>query len=1309
MLIETFMAAVISAGLIYYYGLSMKYAVLVIIATIISLNLLSREVLTEGFSQTGGAFEDRVVYYGDSITIYSHKGKFMRMHTSDYVDGSSRRANPEEIPNNWIWEHFVIEHADDPRWRMGARIPVKFGDKIYLRSWKTNWVSPRQDTNVLGSNLRREWERITIESPDITGKNGRSVSYGDEIHLKTWRNMWISDPENTYKYVQSNNKDKTTLFRIYDSYGSGQYINWAARGFATQSSQYGDYNANNAIDNDTHSFNHTQNENNAWISIELPTDVNVTTIRIVNRRDCCQDRLKNFDVTLIDHEGKPVFTRNITDVKQEYEINNVGRTGRVLKIQLRGKNYLHVSGIDVRGTPVNYSTLLETPVSATLLAKETDVTEGYTRTLYNESVPYLGHSKALSLSMFVKPDAKSAGTVGNLIAKGVNFQVQLDKGVPTVLISTEKGVNNIKSTNSLSSNWNHIAVVYKPQIKPDDGWIYGEFISKPNGVPGNCCYIVNPVLKMYYRLTELGPFANAVKQEWKADYVNDMQYRGDLKDNVPTLCIYINGQLDTRKVLDSIPSVGNEAVTIGALGSGKAASAKVNMIRFYNYSLNENEVVRASVMQHNMTSLLLTRGIINAATQQTIGSHLLPSIKSEVSVSFWLRSERNEKGSGQWDVIFWKGNKEPESAPGMWFSPKGNQLYAPVKTFGAATSSGIKEIKADIKPKVWYHITQVLKSREQLVYINGKLAGSATLPGDVEYNTSPIKIGGFTGKLKDFTFHNFALTAEEILNNMGRHPEYKTHEEINKIWREQGCMTDLFEQPGEQLPSTLTNFALAGNIDKVHKVLQAIKDAASKGDKDKLMQCYGPYASELYTKYKKSNELLKYTMEKGQQGKKCLPTAPFTCKERNINDFDIRTHRDFHKYTLSQNIIPPAYSSDNAGHPDFKKFTSQLIESKKALEEMKRLKMESENKNKQLVAKLSQLQKQTHTRPEDVIKHPTYQKLQNELQQERTKLSSLEKQHKATKESLEIAKFDRHPEYKRMAEELKNAREAAAANIAQNMDMSTLHNNPMFRDTMKQVAKRMAVSGSNDSNAELVRLEQDLRKQKQQLDAVRAQTLQQLTNTRQLANDIFHGIAGLSPEVIDNIIKSKGDLSNNKQYQDMMNKIKQYSSNGDIKQHPEYQKLVKKLNVLTRGDIDGNESNFKDFVVQGHKCAAMFEQGKADIPKSTLIKLFKERVKTDPDFKALLKNIVESTAASDRNMSAIMQKAKDEQYANTPEFQDFLMRVTKQQLKSNPVYSKMVASMMRDKCYAKHMIRLEDHPEYNKYASDMSRQCAMLK
>jgi len=285
-------------------------------------------------------------------------------------------------------------------------------------------------------------------------------------------------------------------------------------------------------------------------------------------------------------------------------------------------------------------------------------------------------------------------------------------------------------------------------------------------------------------------------------------------------------------------------------------------------------------------------------------------------------SDRDDKGTKKWDRIVQKGNNDNERAPAVYFWPTANNISAPVSNVGGAPhGDGVKKVKTPIKRGNWYHIAVVITGTTQNVYINGDLSDSAVLPGNPVYTVSPIVVGPFDGKIKDLRFSNFALSKDEVVDSMGRHPDYKVRNQIMKLWRDAGCVSNPFSDFGAH--SDWVELYQNGNTSKLEDMFRDYKSRAEKGDKKLQKLCFGPFASKLYNKLNKSTELLKYATDKDRQGKKCLPMAPFTCKNKSVNDFDIRTHKDFYKYTRTDKIIPPASSADDIKleqHPDFTKF-----------------------------------------------------------------------------------------------------------------------------------------------------------------------------------------------------------------------------------------------------------------------------------------------------------------------------------------------------------------------------------------------------
>ena len=66
---------------------------------------------------------------------------------------------------------------------------------------------------------------------------------------------------------------------------------------ATLSSQYGDFEATNCIDN-TENMCHSEGEHTPWLAIDYGTSVLVKRVEIFNREDCCGERTKNVEVRI---------------------------------------------------------------------------------------------------------------------------------------------------------------------------------------------------------------------------------------------------------------------------------------------------------------------------------------------------------------------------------------------------------------------------------------------------------------------------------------------------------------------------------------------------------------------------------------------------------------------------------------------------------------------------------------------------------------------------------------------------------------------------------------------------------------------------------------------------------------------------------------------------------------------------------------------------------------------------------------------------------------------------------------------------
>ena len=100
--------------------------------------------------------------------------------------------------------------------------------------------------------------------------------------------------------------------------------------------------------------------------------------------------------------------------------------------------------------------------------------------------------------------------------------------------------------------------------------------------------------------------------------------------------------------------------------------------------------------------------------------------------------------------------------------------------------------------------------------------------------------------------------------------------------------------------------------------------------------------------------------------------------------------------------------------------------------------------------------------------------------------------------------------------------------------------------------------------------------------------------------------------------------------------------------------------------------------------------------RTKVVTLAKEQMKTDPTY---LTELIESDPVY---KTKTVNMCKNEFKKNPAKLNDFI----RTQLDTNPKFRTQVASTFA-KATGDDLPRLEDHPEYNKYATDMRRECSL--
>ena len=149
--------------------------------------------------------------------------------------------------------------------------------------------------------------------------------------------------------------------------------NLALQGTASQSSQWRNdsrYPASNVINDDTsgngavaNRMNHTNADRNAWWELDLGDVYDLDSIKIWNRNDCCQDRLSDFVLLVSDtpfnskdlnasRAQAGVYSKVFPGAPERATESILGRTGRYIRVQLSGTNFLHLAEVQVFGAPL---------------------------------------------------------------------------------------------------------------------------------------------------------------------------------------------------------------------------------------------------------------------------------------------------------------------------------------------------------------------------------------------------------------------------------------------------------------------------------------------------------------------------------------------------------------------------------------------------------------------------------------------------------------------------------------------------------------------------------------------------------------------------------------------------------------------------------------------------------------------------------------------------------------------------------------------------------------------------------------------
>ncbi len=960
-------------------------------------------------------FEDdsRTIRYGDIITIWSPSvNKFLQADPTfgnkmnatlpmGIINLSSSLISSEDIPSTMDWVQYTIIDARDPG-DLGNTSPVKYGSPVYLRTvnlqdgtFLPTYISPNKNNNVYMSAQRyqndpkQSEQQLIFES--ASGLQDSEIHYGDMILMKTWK------PDMSYIHVSrandvilSNSSAITRNFYLCDKFGQGRNVDWARRATTRQSSTNNNLFSQFAIDGNLLTYSSTSKEEKPWWEVILPKDVLISRITISNITDPTQSQLSNFDIKIVDFDDTLIDSKTFDkNVNRNYSWEHVNQIARKVRISLNRNDNLNIADVRVYGQAVNYSVLLNEEMNKNLLSNqqfETTTTVSFKhRTLPKVSKDMtmmflleLNKLPTETTNIFIKSKDIEQNRTPNLLI----YPPKLNANYSTLqyIVTTDSGNNEMGENfminyNVLPNKKFHLTAIHDGGLNKQNGWIPCKFSSKSKF--NNGTYLCNFMTREFYKLVI--ETSEVFKNETVIELDDPDNYGFSLKGlysddmSIPKIKIYINGLLNTTYVVKGAIKNNINSLNVGAYKKYPGFEGTMSFLKFSNRVIPQEYIQKESQILTGQMSIILLPDVTRVALTSTvkIDPNYLPEINSnkpEYTIHLWVNSQRPITGTGNQEAIFKYGEE------GLYFQANNNNLLTKTN----ADQTGIDNTSVGINVDQWTHIAYIIKESNVALYINSKQVASKGLTKtDIKNNSfAIIEVGGFNGFVANAQFCNYALSDKDLKNILNTGPMNDAIDKVRKSFNQAGCTADpidVSDPYADNYNSSWINYATKNDdttlLQSINDFKKLADDGITSGDVIKLKlaeKCYGKTNLSSRVELSKSQG----SSNGSKDGVKCLPKAPFTCKTKGVNDFDITTHKDFSKYIEKNKIRQPPLQASTVTQipPDPEKYVSvdfvrsNFIEKTKVpiSEEYSKMKLKLEemtqqisemNKMKELLAK----------------------------------------------------------------------------------------------------------------------------------------------------------------------------------------------------------------------------------------------------------------------------------------------------------------------------------------------------------------------
>lgn len=734
------------------------------------------------------------IHYQDKVMFYNKLCLLESSLIRNSITANCTISDITKIPTSLRGVNFVVEDGSMSHgsYRGNTNI-LKYNTDTYIQSQSRNddeqtYISYVNKTGIVTNN-RDKSAIFQFESPNnIKRKN---IRYGDQVYIKhVESNMYLKlnnvNNSTTENISLVEIPDENCKWKILDQMGYGDNIkvDWARIAQTTHSSTWHEYpfypsSFCNDGNDDTICHSNTMSDTIApWIHFQLPFEVNISEIKIVNRKDCCLDRLGKFVVSIKNSNNQTVFEKEY-EAKSDSKfvsIKILNIVGSKVKIQLSntGENrILNLATVSIFGNPVylnasqkDTQTLLNRPIQ---LSKNKDIPLDIDVSQNVNLYCGLFFKETLQQDILTLGDMKLSMNASGSLQVSLNSQV----------VSTKKCVKN---------KMYMIRVILVRGIRLNNG-IWTLVVDENNNN-----YLLSEKYKLHYTIQNRSTFpelSKFVSRQINSAYLQDFVYMGSYENNSKgILYVYLNDGIVGEKTLENDFDLKNKVVLSsfsGLIGPLTVTSR-----------IESKETVSFKNTLHLGNHILATKKDISIKDTQ-LGVH------QDFTLSFWIKIENT---NDERTCILNKKVHSPdgivvsEFAPMIEVGKNLTDLYVRLQdNTGKHIELMIPYIFINME---WNLISLSMNRKKCVVSINANKQTKKTHVQKEGYllfnNYSPIHVSGcipLIGKIHDMQFSNYILSDKELFQIYQNKPYQSELHKIKKQLNSVGCIATTIDPESE--------------------------------------------------------------------------------------------------------------------------------------------------------------------------------------------------------------------------------------------------------------------------------------------------------------------------------------------------------------------------------------------------------------------------------------------------------------------------------------------------------------------------------